>query len=120
MGRRFVQDVEGVLDAGRVSDLDGVPSLKEFEALARERLGSDEGFAPAENGWTNEANFRRAAAEITEEGGAQIGSWRASAGPPGPCRDGSAGGIVGGDGANNAGMPEAEDGEGQKAVGRGQ
>src|ERR1700682_1923466 len=29
-----------------LSDLDELPSLKEFEALAREALGSDEGFAP--------------------------------------------------------------------------
>ena len=32
-----------------LSDLDELPSLKEFEALAREALGSDEGFAPAES-----------------------------------------------------------------------
>src|SRR5712672_4253053 len=30
-----------------LSDLQELPSLKEFEALAREALGSDEGFAPA-------------------------------------------------------------------------
>ena len=30
-----------------LSDLDELPSLKEFEALAREALGSDEGMAPA-------------------------------------------------------------------------
>jgi segregation and condensation protein B len=30
-----------------LSDLDELPSLKEFEALAREALGSDEGFAPS-------------------------------------------------------------------------
>ena len=29
--------------------MDELPSLKEFEALAREALGSDEGFAPAES-----------------------------------------------------------------------
>jgi len=33
-----------------LSDLDELPSLKEFEALAREALGSDEGFAPSEGG----------------------------------------------------------------------
>ena len=32
-----------------LSDLDELPSLKEFEALAREALGSDEGLAPAES-----------------------------------------------------------------------
>jgi segregation and condensation protein B len=31
-----------------LSDLDELPSLKEFEALAREALGSDEGVAPGE------------------------------------------------------------------------
>ncbi len=31
-----------------LSDLDELPSLKEFEALAREALGTDEGIAPAE------------------------------------------------------------------------
>jgi segregation and condensation protein B len=31
-----------------LSDLEELPSLKEFEALAREALGSDEGFAPVE------------------------------------------------------------------------
>src|SRR5208337_3885922 len=30
-----------------LSDLDELPSLKEFEALAREALGTDEGVAPA-------------------------------------------------------------------------
>jgi segregation and condensation protein B len=40
-----------------LSDLDELPSLKEFEALAREALGSDEGFAPAEEAATSEANI---------------------------------------------------------------
>jgi hypothetical protein len=31
-----------------LSDLEELPSLKEFEALAREALGSDEGVAPSE------------------------------------------------------------------------
>jgi segregation and condensation protein B len=33
-----------------LSDLEELPSLKEFEALAREALGSDEGLAPRESG----------------------------------------------------------------------
>jgi segregation and condensation protein B len=33
-----------------LSDLEELPSLKEFEALAREALGSDEGIAPGEAG----------------------------------------------------------------------
>ena len=48
-----------------LSDLEELPSLKEFEALAREALGSDEGFAPAENGSTNEASIAEPAAENT-------------------------------------------------------
>jgi len=32
-----------------LSDLEELPSLKEFEALAREALGSDEGVAPTES-----------------------------------------------------------------------
>jgi segregation and condensation protein B len=31
-----------------LSDLDELPSLKEFEQLARDALGTDEGLAPAE------------------------------------------------------------------------
>ena len=31
-----------------LGELDELPSLKEFEALAREALGADEGLAPAE------------------------------------------------------------------------
>src|ERR1700730_5938555 len=38
-----------------LSDLEELPSLKEFEALAREALGSDEGFAPSEAGAPREA-----------------------------------------------------------------
>jgi hypothetical protein len=40
-----------------LSDLEELPSLMVFEALAREALGSDEGFAPAENGVTDEASI---------------------------------------------------------------
>lgn len=37
-----------------LSDLEELPSLKEFEALAREALGSDEGVAPAEENYVME------------------------------------------------------------------
>ena len=40
-----------------LSDLEELPSLKEFEALAREALGSDEGFAPVDETLTNEASI---------------------------------------------------------------
>src|ERR1041385_2175111 len=52
-----------------LSDLEELPSLKEFEALAREALGSDEGFAPADESLTNEASLKEAVAskEKTEK-----------------------------------------------------
>src|SRR6202048_2424034 len=46
-----------------LSDLEELPSLKEFEALAREALGSDEGFAPVENGATDEGSIAAPATE---------------------------------------------------------
>jgi len=48
-----------------LSDLEELPSLKEFEALAREALGSDEGFAPVDGGLTNEASIDTPATEST-------------------------------------------------------
>src|SRR5262249_46982391 len=45
-----------------LSDLEELPSLKEFEALAREALGSDEGLAPADESLTNEASIGAQAA----------------------------------------------------------
>ncbi len=54
-----------------LSDLEELPSLKEFEALAREALGSDEGVAPAS---AEELSRRRAPSEnaASESGGAQL------------------------------------------------
>ncbi|MGC2230345.1 MAG: SMC-Scp complex subunit ScpB, partial [Candidatus Acidiferrum sp.] len=49
-----------------LSDLEELPSLKEFEALAREALGSDEGLAPGESSSEQWA--------ASNEGGAQIES----------------------------------------------
>lgn len=40
-----------------LSDLEELPSLKEFEALAREALGSDEGLVPVDESLTNEASI---------------------------------------------------------------
>ena len=40
-----------------LSDLEELPSLKEFEALAREALGSDEGLVSMDESLTNEANI---------------------------------------------------------------
>src|SRR6202790_4469639 len=50
-----------------LSDLEELPSLKEFEALAREALGSDEGFAPGEMGSTSEAAMESAMAAPTAD-----------------------------------------------------
>jgi segregation and condensation protein B len=49
-----------------LSDLDELPSLKEFEALAREALGSDEGFAPVEETAASEAQTESAAETKSE------------------------------------------------------
>jgi segregation and condensation protein B len=52
-----------------LSDLDELPSLKEFEALAREALGSDEGVAPTETSDESvlDAPRENAAAQTTAE-----------------------------------------------------
>ena len=54
-----------------LSDLEELPSLKEFEALAREALGSDEGIAPGEvasDEWPfDSAQDKRVASENPEK-----------------------------------------------------
>jgi segregation and condensation protein B len=56
-----------------LSDLDELPSLKEFEALAREALGTDEGMAPADVSEEQvgelhpEADLSHAMSEVREE-----------------------------------------------------
>src|SRR5260370_6423339 len=84
------------------SDLEELPSLKEFEALAREALGSDEGFAPAENGSTNEANIGAPAAE--NEASAEMEAREE---------------LLEETAANNEGMPEAASDEAQKGAAAG-
>ena len=97
-----------------LSDLEELPSLKEFEALAREALGSDEGLAQVDESLTNEASIG---------GGVPSGSSQGSLGV-------NAGGVASEEGtsespehvqmeareelleetaANNEGMPENED-----------
>jgi segregation and condensation protein B len=49
-----------------LSDLDELPSLKEFEALAREALGSDEGIV--ENGETSEASLSADSMTVNQSG----------------------------------------------------
>jgi len=93
-----------------LSDLEELPSLKEFEALAREALGSDEGFAPAEAGLTNEASIDRPAAA---PGGASPALTDLAAME---AREE----LLEETAANNEGMPEAGSGAAQKAVAAGE
>ncbi len=125
-----------------LSDLEELPSLKEFEALAREALGSDEGFAPAgevaggdlpaQAGWPLAENARG-------ERVAPSGSGQASESAPNAtaAADGVGGGGAASEtsqhakmeereelleetAANNEGMPEAERDETQKATAAGE
>jgi segregation and condensation protein B len=61
-----------------LSDLEELPSLKEFEALAREALGSDEGLASSDSG--DESVLDRLPSEGDEEKSAEAGSSEAGAG----------------------------------------
>ncbi len=100
-----------------LSDLEELPSLKEFEALAREALGSDEGFAPMENGLTDEASIS-STKEVTS------GEWRVAseqktentASAEMEAREE----LLEETAANNEGMPEAGSGETQKATAAGE
>jgi segregation and condensation protein B len=51
-----------------LSDLEELPSLKEFEALAREALGSDEGVAPSGEDYRE----GEAVENMVSEGGARV------------------------------------------------
>ncbi len=86
-----------------LSDLEELPSLKEFEALAREALGSDEGFAPAENGSTNEASIGVSATENSASAKMEAREE-----------------LLEETAANNEGMPEATSDETQKAAAAGE
>ena len=93
-----------------LSDLEELPSLKEFEALAREALGSDEGFAPAENGSTDEANIVAPATENHKENAAPTDLAAMEAREE----------LLEETAANNEGMPEAESEETPKAAAAGE
>ena len=86
-----------------LSDLEELPSLKEFEALAREALGSDEGFAPAENGLTDETGIAATATENTASAEMEAREE-----------------LLEETAANNEGMPEAGSSETQKATAAGE
>src|SRR5438046_328723 len=82
-----------------LSDLEELPSLKEFEALAREALGSDEGFAPADEAATNEANI--GAPSTKNEASAEMEAREE---------------LLEETAANNEGMPEAGDNKSAKSA----
>ena len=87
-----------------LSDLEELPSLKEFEALAREALGSDEGLAPVDESLTNEASIGT--------GVAAAGAGEASgenSDPPSQEVMEAREELLEETAANNEGMPEDED-----------
>jgi len=55
-----------------LSDLEELPSLKEFEALAREALGSDEGMAPSSEDYRGGEIAENGASESGEQAAAQV------------------------------------------------
>jgi segregation and condensation protein B len=103
-----------------LSDLEELPSLKEFEALAREALGSDEGFAPVEHGSTDEASIGTTTDKGKEAGGAPTGSGQAGPAPTNYDAMEAREELLEETAANNEGMPEAESGETQKAAAAGE
>ncbi|PYU54973.1 MAG: hypothetical protein DMG55_29535 [Acidobacteria bacterium] len=92
-----------------LSDLEDLPSLKEFEALAREALGSDQGFAPAEEGLRNEATSEGSFAGNNEPGGA-------GRAPADLAAMEAREELLEQTAANNEGMPEPAGEEAQKAA----
>jgi segregation and condensation protein B len=92
-----------------LSDLEELPSLKEFEALAREALGSDEGFAANES-LTNEANIPGAAAKGPSTSSGVNASAEMEAREE----------LLEETAANNEGMPEAENEDSRKAAAAGE
>ena len=57
-----------------LSDLEELPSLKEFEALAREALGSDEGVAPSGEDFREDGVGDRVASASSEEVATEVAS----------------------------------------------
>ena len=96
-----------------LSDLEELPSLKEFEALAREALGSDEGFMPADDAATNEASIGAPVTAGGEPGGASPASTSLEAME---AREE----LLEETAANNEGMPEGESKDSQKAAAAGE
>src|SRR5215472_13375474 len=105
-----------ITTAGR-KEVIGRPILyktsKEFVALAREALGSDEGLAPADESLTNEANIGAPASARDETGGAR----------PAPTEHDAMEAreeLLEETAANNEGMPENEDENSPKAAAAGE
>jgi segregation and condensation protein B len=65
-----------------LSDLDELPSLKEFEQLARQALGSDEGIAPIEPEDASGANLDAAPANHAESADMSISDASGDSGDP--------------------------------------
>ena len=89
-----------------LSDLEELPSLKEFEALAREALGSDEGLAPVDESLTNEASIGA---------GKEVASQVAASESPEQMEKREK--LLEQTAANNEGMPENEDSAKSAAAG---
>jgi segregation and condensation protein B len=88
-----------------LSDLDELPSLKEFEALAREALGGDEGIAPIEKSYMGENTGLTSANAASAESNA-IGEAKEDAAEE--------------TAATNEGMPAGESDEEPKAAAAGE
>jgi len=112
-----------------LSDLEELPSLKEFEALAREALGSDEGFAPAENGLTDEASIGSPTGEVASDQWRVASESTRTADSGGDSNNAGAAGEMSANAemeareelleetaANNEGMPEAKNDESAKSA----
>jgi segregation and condensation protein B len=95
-----------------LSDLEELPSLKEFEALAREALGSDEGVAPLDPEATNEASLNNVDSPAAPRPEAAEGAERTE----GEERDLVAEEVN----ATNEGMPAGEADEEPKAAAAGE
>jgi segregation and condensation protein B len=92
-----------------LSDLEELPSLKEFEALAREALGSDEGFAATAEVASDEWPLDSARDErVPSEGTAELSKTATSANAAHEAMEAREE-LLEETAANNEGMPEAED-----------
>ncbi|HUE57333.1 MAG TPA: SMC-Scp complex subunit ScpB [Candidatus Udaeobacter sp.] len=103
-----------------LSDLEELPSLKEFEALAREALGSDEGFGPVENALTDEASIGTTADKRKEAWGAPTESGQASRVPTDLAAMEAREELLEETAANNEGMPEGPSEDTRKAAAAGE